>query len=428
MTQNDISKQTKRISIPIKGAEAVRERKKPAVKGRGGKITAVCDTLSNSEYKLYSEFMRSIYDALVITDLSGNIVDANSRAVEFFNYELDELSALSIFDLIHGLEHSLLRQISHNLDIGKFTVLEAYCARKDNTYFPSEIAIGTLHFGKDVHLCFFIRDISKRKESKHMLQKDIIQLARAKRLEMAANVAGSIAHDFNNLLTPLLVYPALIKNELAEGSEARKNLEDIEKTAKQMAGINQQLLTLSRRGGYKETLITINLVIQDVIDLLKQIGNLNGITIKQNLDEHLPFVLGASDQLLRVFGNICRNAIEAMGKKGTLMIETDTIYLQVPLKHYDVVKQGEYVKVVISDTGSGIPAELQEKVFDTFFSTKKANHLHGTGLGLSIVHGIVEDHKGYIDLESKVGEGTTFTLYFPVVRKDLKGNTSDQRN
>ncbi len=415
--------QTVRITIPAEGLEKPESaiNRCPTTKHASEKMSPA--NLGPAAYKLYNEFMQSIYDAVIIADMDGNVIDGNDRAVEFLHYEISELRNLTVFQIICGFDRSVLKKVSQNIDNEKFTVIEAYCSRSDKTTFPSEIATSKLHLGAEKHIYFFIRDITKRKEDERILQETQTQLIRAERMELAGNIAGHIAHDFNNLLTPLLAYPDLIEEQLPKNSQARKDLKVIKKMAQQMADINRQLLGLSRRGHFKQSVLNINSIIENVVALIQRGGGAVGVEIKRELADDLINIRGVPEQLLRVIQNICRNAIDAMDDKGTLLIKTENVYLETPLKRYESIREGEYIKFMVLDTGHGIPLEIMDKIFDPFFTTKPADSRRGSGLGLSVVHGVVKDHKGYIDVESKVGRGTTFTLYFPTCHEDLKMDT-----
>ncbi len=237
------------------------------------------------------------------------------------------------------------------------------------------------------------------------------ELAREHRLELAGRVAGQIAHDFNNLLSPLTAYPAFIRESLPPDHPDLHLVEEMESVAEKIAGINQQLLALGRRGHYTMEHIELNALIHKVVVSQKLPDE---IVIKEELANDLQLIKGGEGQLTRVLINMLNNAVEAMQGKGTLTIKTENAYLEKPLKRYHAVKQGEYVKIEISDTGIGISPEMIENVFDPFFSTKTMDRERGSGLGLNVVYGIVEDHRGYATLESTLGNGTTFSLYFPI--------------
>ena len=411
--------QTMRIKIGDESNAPVTERM-PFARARAATAKlAVKVRLSREENTIYQQFLQSIYDAVLITDLQGTVVDANGRANEFFLCDLEELCSKTIFDIVCGLDAEVLGTIIGNLRNDRFTLVEACCRRRDLSLFYAEIATSLLQLGQAPYLCFFVRDISKRKQDEADLAHTRAQLARAERLEMAGSIAGHIAHDFNNLLTPLLAYPHFIREKLPPDSPSRQDLDIIEKTAQQIADINQQLLALSRRGYYEQRVLNINSIIENVMVLLKRSDQMNGIEVDLRLEKNLMNIKGSSEQLLRVIHNLCQNALDAMGGKGRLTIITEPVYLEAPLKKYESVDQGEYIKVTVADTGNGIPLKIQDKIFDPFFTTKEATRQRGSGLGLSVVHGIVKDHQGYIDLESEEGQGTAFSLYFPVCYEEI---------
>lgn len=260
-----------------------------------------------------------------------------------------------------------------------------------------------------------ISDITERKQ----LQED---LARAQRLETAGRVAGQIAHDFNNLLSPLAAYPAVFREELADNHPLLGMVNEMETCANRIADINQQLLALGRRGHFTMTPVDLNDLIHNLIlsqDLSKE------IEVKEELTSDLFLIKAGAAQLARAIINLLVNANEAMHGKGTLSIKTKNVYVDKPPEGHKKIEKGEYVLLAISDTGSGIPQEILSKIFDPFFSTKKMDRMRGSGLGLSVVHSIMEDHNGYVTVESSESKGTTFTLYFPVSR-EFSGKTLEK--
>ncbi|MCX6992504.1 MAG: ATP-binding protein [Kiritimatiellaeota bacterium] len=423
MAHNEQLAQTLRIKLPAEALEAAKPAKRPklASKVSGLPREAVRAKLGASEFTLYHEFLQSIYDAVLITDWEGHLLDGNTRSTEFLRYEVRELRTMTIFDVIYGFDEAILQQICANLDRDQFTLIEeAYCRRKDQSLFPAEIATNKLHLGDEKHICFFVRDITRRKQDEKLLRQTRDQLARAERLEMAGSIAGHIAHDFNNLLTPLVAYPAFIRSKLPENSPAHADLDVIVKTAQQMAHINQQLLALSRRAYHEPSVLNINAVIETEASFLARNESAKGIKLDLALAGDLFNMKGSPQQLLRVIQNLCQNAIEAMGPAGTLTIKTANVCLDTPVKKYELMTPGEYIKVSIADTGHGIPPEIYDKLFDPFFSTRKADKQRGSGLGLSVVRGIVKDHQGFIDLESTVGAGSTFSLYLPACHDKIQ--------
>jgi CheY-like chemotaxis protein len=182
-------------------------------------------------------------------------------------------------------------------------------------------------------------------------------------------------------------------------------------SANQIVEINQQLLTLGRRGHFNVETFDPNELIEAAI---RTLDIQEGILIDRQLASDLKPVSGGPAQILRVLTNLIANAIDAMGGFGTLRLETVNVHLVGALHRCSHVVEGEYVCIRVSDSGPGIPLEIQDKIFEPFFSTKKTDKKRGSGLGLSVVHAVLEDHKGYLDLESAMGQGTTFSLYIPV--------------
>jgi len=249
-----------------------------------------------------------------------------------------------------------------------------------------------------------------------------IHCSMTERLEIAGLVAGQIAHDFNNLLTPLLAYPDLIRHEIKPNPAVNEYLSIIEKTATEMQHLTQKLLTLARRGRLGNEVFCANEVIVQVIQAL-QANIPHGITVKYELADNLLNIAGSRAHLYSVLENLCQNALDAMGLSGTLTIKTENVYLDAPVRSYGDVSVGEYVKITLLDTGVGIPEDMREAIFVPFFTTKSATKKRGSGLGLSIVHGIVKDYRGYVDLDSILGQGATFYLYFPVVKEAPRAET-----
>lgn len=414
------SSQTMRIAIP---AEAVEQRPAPKVarpKVAVRKAHAIKEMLAPVEYAMYQQLIQNIYDAAIVTDMDGGVMDINSRAEEFFAYEPEDIRGAYVSDIVCGLTPGVVATIRDNLRDERFTLLEAFCRRKDRSVFPVEIVASELTLGGDRYLCFFTRDITKRREAEEILDRTRNRLAQAERLEMAGSIAGHIAHDFNNLLTPLLAYPDLIKENLSDDSPAVHDLMLMKKSAQQIADINQQLLALSRRGYYEQRVINVNQVIEEVVEVLHRGAAAPGAQIKLDLESNLLNIKGGAEQLVRVITNLCQNAIDAMDGSGEVRIRTGNVYFDSPREGRQVIPTGEYVTVSVADTGAGISEEIMSRIFDPFFTTKKATRQRGSGLGLSVVHGIVEDHNGFVDVDSEVGRGACFTLYFPACRDNVQ--------
>ncbi len=241
--------------------------------------------------------------------------------------------------------------------------------------------------------------------------------SRAERLELAGTIAGQVAHDFNNLLGPMLAYPELIREELPVDAKAQVYLNAIEDASAKIRDINQDLLTLGRRGHYNQNVMVLNDVVRHSIAELK--SSLRSVTVELNLCDELMYMKGGEAQIDRVITNLVLNALDAVQEGGTIALRTENYYASESSVTYGRIPQGEYIKLTVSDNGCGIAADVLQSILDPFFSTKVADRRRGSGLGLSVVDSVVRDHGGYLDLSSKVGQGTSFYLYFPVTRDSI---------
>lgn len=254
------------------------------------------------------------------------------------------------------------------------------------------------------------------------------QLLRAQRLETAGKIAAQVAHDFNNLLGPFVTFPEMIKQRMPGDELIAEYCDTMVQAAERMADINTDLLVLGMRGSLEHRVVDLNQLVAEALSHATNVPDTLVVDLK--LADDLMYVSGAPSQLLRVLANLIVNAREAMQDQGTLTIQTESVYLDRPLSGYNRVEVGQYVRVTVADTGSGIPPDIRDKVFDPFFTTKHM-HRRGSGLGLAVVKNIICDHKGYIDLESEIAKGTTFSLYLPICGKtpiqesevDIRGGT-----
>jgi len=262
-----------------------------------------------------------------------------------------------------------------------------------------------------------IDDRNRAEEDKRRVEG---QLKRAQKMEAIGTLAGGVAHDLNNVLAGLVSYPDLLLKKIPEHSDLREPLVTIRHSGEKAAAIVQDLLTLARRGVQVKEVANINDVVSDYLkspgyEKMKSFHP--HVQVETQLEENLLNVLGSPVHLLKTVMNLFSNAAEAMPDGGKLVVSTENRYVDQTIRGYDHVDEGDYVTLIVSDTGTGISPEDRERIFEPFY-TKKVMGRSGTGLGMSVVWGTVKDHDGSLDLESSVGMGTTFTLYFPATRKE----------
>jgi PAS domain S-box-containing protein len=344
-------------------------------------------------------------------------VDVNRRAEEMLRMSRDQL-----------LGKRLCEALPINREAGFFEKYKRVVDTDiplDEEFFLPETHVPTAwyyHQVVKVHDGIFIchRDITERKlaeEEKRSLQ---ARLQRSEKMEALGQLAGGVAHDLNNVLGVTSIYSELLQENIPEGSPLRKSVDAILSSTQKAADIIQDLLTLARRGVMASEVINLNSVISGFLKTptFEKIKDYHSrVTFKTEYDKNLLNIKGSPVHLEKTVMNLVSNAAEAISGKGEVTVRTASRYLDNPVHGYDTVKEGDYAVLTISDTGTGIPAESIGKIFEPFY-TKKTMGRSGTGLGLAIVWGTVKDHNGYIDVQTELEKGTTFTLYFPVTREE----------
>ena len=242
-----------------------------------------------------------------------------------------------------------------------------------------------------------------------------IKLLQVHKLETIGKLAGGIAHDFNNLLTPIIGYTEMCIDSAEKDSELEKDLQVILASSKRAKDLVNQILTFSKHFKEQAQYFSIVPIIDEVTTLLKSIIP-SSIIIKHRYEEDdEPYVYADPTQIHQILMNICTNAFHAIeNEQGMIVIEhivSDLSADQIEANKLSLIP-GKYVQIQISDTGKGIPEETLGKIFDPFFTTKDVGK--GTGLGLSVVHGIVKKMRGCIKVQSKLGVGTSFSVYLPL--------------
>ena len=261
-----------------------------------------------------------------------------------------------------------------------------------------------------------ITELKKAEEERKSLQE---RLQRAEKMEALGTLAGGVAHDLNNVLGILVGYSELLLSDIDADSHMRGHIEKILGGGTRAAAIVQDLLTLARRGVHSEGIVNLNTLIED-IQKTPEFENLcsssSRVRFRTDPAPELLNIKGSPSHLHKTVMNLLTNAVEAMPNGGTVTMTTGNRTLDRPVRGYDDVREGDYVVLSVSDTGEGIEGADIKHIFEPFY-TKKVMGRSGTGLGLAVVWGTVKDHHCYIDVQSEMGKGTTFTLYFPVTRE-----------
>ena len=296
--------------------------------------------------------------------------------------------------------------------------LELHC--KDGSSVMCEVTASFMvdDAGRPAGILGVTRDITERRRTEKEKADLQRQLERSKKMESLGLLAGGVAHDLNNVLSGIVSYPDLLLMDLPEESPIRAPIETIKESGQKAATIVQDLLTLARRGVNTSEALNLNSLIEEQqhsAEHQKLLSFFPNIRFSYALAADLPNVKGSSVHLNKTIMNLISNAAEAQPDGGEIVIGTQSLYMDRPIRGYDTVKAGEYVRLRVADRGEGISESDLNHIFEPFYTKKKMGR-SGTGLGLAVVWGSVQDHGGYIDVHSQPGEGTVFDLYFPLSR------------
>jgi PAS domain S-box-containing protein len=344
---------------------------------------------------------------VAITDIKGNLEYVNPKFSRLTGYTLEEVIGKNPRILQSGETPEddykrLWAATSKGLEWRG-----TFCNKKKNgELYWEEAAISPIrdNKGKITHYLKVAEDITERKKLED-------QLVQAQKLEAVGRLAGGVAHDFNNLLTVISGYSELVLAGLSQQDPLRKDVYEIKKAGERAALLTEQLLAFSRKKLLQPKVFDLNRVIKHLLKMVKRLIG-EDIEIITFLDNDLVRIKADPGQIEQVIVNIAVNARDAMPEGGKLTIETANVYLDKSfvILHPEL-KQGLYITLSVSDTGTGMDRETLDHIFDPFYTTKEQGK--GTGLGLSMAYGIITQSGGAILTESKPGQGTVFKIYLP---------------
>ena len=380
----------------------------------------IAEILEASEQRYRVLFENAAEGIVAIDPESGRFLFFNPALCAMFGYTKDEFESLGLSD-IHPPEalDRIMREI-RVLASGKPLISQGIpCIRRDGTTFAADARGSMVEIGGRRIVFGFFTDITTRV----VLEE---QLRQAQKMEAVGQLAGGVAHDFNNLLTAIAGFTDLALSDLPLDHPAADSLGEVKKAADRAASLTRQLLAFSRRQVLRPSVINLNDVVRGSEAMLRHVIG-EQVEIRTNLAGDLASVLADSTQIEQVILNLALNARDAMPSGGILTLETGNVDLDDAYAvEHDHMQPGHYAVVKVSDSGTGIPADIRGQIFEPFFTTKGPGK--GTGLGLSTVYGIVKQSGGWIWVYSEVGQGTTFKIYFPRVTSESPEGPRQERS
>jgi two-component system cell cycle sensor histidine kinase/response regulator CckA len=382
-------------------------------------LTARDDTrLAESEQR-FRDLYNHAPDMYHTLDLAGNFVEFNPRHTEILGYASDELLGNHISCIMtEEMLPRLAGDFGELMDTGSINGREYVLRKKDGSLMTVEVHANRFDrpSGEHWEVRCTMRDVTERKRLEEQLQQ-------AQKMEVVGQLAGGIAHDFNNLLTVIKGYTQLAMASDPSDEELPDYLEQIHAASERASQLTKQLLGFSRRQIVAPTVMNLNDVILGTEQMLRRLIS-ESIELTLGLDEALGQIRMDPIQVEQVLVNLAVNAGDAMPGGGTLTIQTCNESLtKRQAARYPGLVPGEYVRLVVSDTGVGMDDVTRRRVFEPFFTTKKEGA--GTGLGLSMCYGILRQNDGHISVDAQPNQGSVFTAFVPRVREELTPVSTD---
>ena len=362
------------------------------------------DALQESEEK-YRSMMESMKDPIYICSQDYRVEYMNPSMIQRTGHDA---TGEKCFKALHDLDEKCPWCMHDEAQQPEYCEDDIVSPKDNRSYHVSSSPIA--HGDGTISKMTVLRDTTD-------LKKLETQLQQAQKMEAIGTLAGGIAHDFNNILGGIIGYAELAKMKAPEGSNIIAYLDKMIKSSDRAADLIKQILTLSRRHKQKQRPVQVRHIIKETLSLLRATLPTT-IEIRQDLAKDAGVVNADPTQMHQVIMNLATNAGHAMQKDGGVLevtlanVELDDLSAE---KHLDLAA-GSYLRLTVSDTGHGMTAEIMERIFDPYFTTKDTGE--GTGLGLSVAHGIVKTHGGTITVYSEPGEGTIFHVYLPLILEE----------
>ena len=362
--------------------------------------------LAEEENVKLSTAIKQSSSIIVVTDTNGNIEYVNPRFIELTGYTIEEVLGQNPRILKSSNEpNEIYKELWETISSGKEWRGEFHNKKKNGKLFWEFASISPL-FNKQGKIINYIKvaeDVSLKKKTD-------LELTKMERLRSIGTLAGGIAHDFNNILSGIYGYVSLALVKMDKNHPSYHYLAETEKSINRVTQLTRQLLTFSKGGSPIKKDVNLRKVIEETV-----IFDLSGSNVKPvfNFAENIMYANVDKSQIHQVFSNLTINANQASPNGGHLYISVANCF--VGDGEILDLKSGEYLKITVQDEGIGIPQKNIDKIFDPYFTTKAT----GSGLGLATTYSIIKKHKGHLEIESKLGKGTKFTIYLPASKNEV---------
>ncbi len=375
--------------------------------------------LRESEDK-YRQIVESANDIIYRIDPRGYFTYANHAAVRIIGYPLKEIIGRNYLEFLHpgsrkmAMKHYLI-QTTQRIPTTYFE-FQAVTKRGSTVWLGQNVQL-ILQGKKIVELQAVARDITELKEAERMREELELQLRQAQKMESIGRLAGGIAHDFNNILGIILAHGGILEKSDIPEKQRLSSLEAINKTVARAKNMVRELLTLARKTEPSLEQINVNKAIEEFLAVIEGTFPAS-VRFAVQCEKDLLWIEADSNQFHQLLLNLLVNARDAMPNGGTITVRTKAASQENVRERFHDAPDGSYVCIAVEDTGLGMDESTRTRIFDPFFSTKE--HGKGSGLGLAVVYGIVQSHRGFIEVESAPGQGASFRVYFPAgTRKPL---------
>jgi PAS domain S-box-containing protein len=367
--------------------------------------------------QVLNSIINAIADPIYVKDETQRYIALNDALSNLIGLSKEDMMNKSIHDIFSYKKAKKIQDNDATVfdsgieQINKDTITDANGHKR---IISTKKAVFTNEENKKI-LVGIIRDITGQVESHAEKEKLINQLHQAQKMEAMGTLASGIAHDFNNILSGIFGYAQLAKNHINDPETATAYVNEIINGATKAAELVQQILTFTRKSKQEKKPLRIYIVVKEAVKLLRA-SIPTTIDIMENIHSRAK-VMADPGKIHQVVMNLCTNAYQAMRDTGgTLLIGLT----EIKIKNRGSISRlnlmpGNYIRLEVKDTGQGMTRKTMNKIFEPYFTTKAANK--GTGIGLAVVKGIVDEHKGYIEVDSRKGKGASFKVFFPIIQE-----------